>query len=130
MSAFRLGARYPPVSICLAVLWVSHAQSADTAADTDMDQTVNEGQDITKPVRRIDLRPEYMEPGNSGGSAGQLNKWTLTLRHDSSDPAERHLGDRSAHRDRPFCSTLRRQRQTTPLAREICAHGPDLAVHE
>ena len=83
MRLVRLGTSSLLVSSCLAALAAAHAQSADTAADSDADQTVNEGQDITKPVRRIDLRPEYMEPGNSGGSAGQLNKWSLTLRHDN-----------------------------------------------
>jgi hypothetical protein len=83
MRLLRVGSSHLLVSTCLAVVSAAHAQSADTAAETEADQTVNEGQDITKPVRRIDLRLEYTEPGDSGGSAGQLNKWSLKLRHDA-----------------------------------------------
>jgi hypothetical protein len=58
----------------------SHALAEDE--DAAKEDTANDGQDVTRPVKRIDLRLNYTKPGASGGAAGELDSWSFIARHD------------------------------------------------
>lgn len=74
-------------SICLFVallpggaLAALYARAED--ADPDSSDPANVGQDAIRPVRRIDLRPNFTTRGRSG----EYDAWSFTLRHDRPVP--------------------------------------------
>lgn len=63
-----------------AALFASAGRAEDT--DPESNGAANDGQDATRPVRRIDLRPNFTKRGRSG----EYDAWSYTLRHDRPVP--------------------------------------------